>query len=94
MREAVAAAQLKKPHGNLQTQTSPWSLTRSKLISHCKILLFTKAKQGKLKPGQFTAFSLTKENVIPPRRSAGGKCKCDMQIQENTSEITSCFLTT
>lgn len=76
---------LKKPRGNLQTQTIPWSLTFSKFISHCKIILDTKAKQDNLKLSQFSAFSLKKANVIPPSRSAGGKCKCNMQIQEDIS---------
>lgn len=84
-REAVEAVWFEKPRGNLQTHASPWSLTFSKFISHCKILLFTEANQDNLKLGQFGAFSLTKGNLTPPHGSAGGKCTCNMQIQENTS---------
>lgn len=73
---------VKKPRGNLQTQTSPWSLTFSKFISRCKILLFTQAKRDNLKLSRCSAFSLPKGNVIPP---AGGKSKCNTQIQENPS---------
>lgn len=75
-------------------QTSLWSLMFSRFISPCKILLITKANQDNLKLGQVSAFSLTKPNVIPPSRSAGGEYKCNMQLQEDNSSITSCFLTT